>query len=278
MEKKEGEPEATAYWHKAEAPLLDDGVDADVLAIFDCCFASDVKGCQDNRRIYDLLAACPKGGFTPAPGPDSFSRRLIDTFNRLLDEDADQRILTTRLLEEMNKQCQTQVRLHDRLHKDDGRHVQLRPVSGQSKQKTEQDAKQFNQRPMEEAGVKLRFSLQTRDIPKKKMEKWAHELIKACDAASIPLRRIDWIKMEERHPKQMFRHAVKQVRRSLRRRSIQDENTIEDAQSPSRKRGRSNSRSRTISKRRLRGTSSNSEGPPVTGLLTPQSSREGQNP
>ncbi|KAJ4370824.1 hypothetical protein N0V86_008517 [Didymella sp. IMI 355093] len=154
-DRPEGEHEATAYWWKAEAPLLDDSVDADVLAIFDCCFASDVKGCQDSRRIYDLLAACPKGAFTPAPGPESFSRRLVETLNRLLDEDADQRILTTRLLEEMNMRYHTPAKLHDRLHKDDGRHVQLRPISGQSKQKTEKDAKNFSLRPMEEAGLTI---------------------------------------------------------------------------------------------------------------------------
>lgn len=274
-EKKTGEHHATAFWYKAEAPLLDEDLDADVLTIFDCCFASNGhKGGQDSRRIYDLLAACPKGDTTPAPGPNSFTRRLINTLDRLLDENSDQRILTTRLLEELNKKSRTQAELHDRLYKEDGRHVQLRPINGQSKQKTKQDAKAFNAKASEEAGIKLRFSLQERDMPKEKIELWAQELIKACDTAGVPVRRIDWIKMEERHPKQMFRHAVKAVRRMNRRRSIEfdDEETTE-TKPALKKRLRSNSLSPSMAKRRLKESSATSEVPSLSGLLTPQSTR-----
>ncbi|KZM21040.1 uncharacterized protein EKO05_0011167 [Ascochyta rabiei] len=208
-EQQEGNSLAVAYWHKAESPLLDEDIEGDVLTILDCCFASDAqKGRHHSRRIYDLLAACPKGGNTPAPGEFSFTRSLINTLDRLWAADPDQRILTTRLLEEITRNSGGQAKLHDRLYKDDGRHVQLRPIDGQSKEQTQHDAEQFDSSPLEEAGVKLRFSLQAKDITQVKIEAWAQRLVKASQDANIPLRRIDWLRMDNNEPGQRLRNVV----------------------------------------------------------------------
>lgn len=193
---------------------------ADVLTILDCCYASDAhKGSRGGRRIYDLLAACPAGKSTPAPGDRSFSRRLIDTLNGFMDEDEDQRILTTRLMKEINQtnaDCRTPVKLHDRLHKgvSDGRHVQLVRINGDSKSKTEEDAKEFKEKPNERASVMLRFSLHDPNMSQKKIETWAHRLIKACDGGDdvdVALRRIDWVRMEQTEPGQRFLSVVDTV-------------------------------------------------------------------
>lgn len=200
---------------------------ADVLAIFDCCYASNVKGCQDSRRLYDLLAACPEGKPAKAPGKNSFSQRLIDTLNKMLDEDLDQRILTTRIMDEMNKECRFPVKLHDRLHKgkSDGRHVQLVRINDGSKKKTQNAAKRFQKVAREEARVTLRFSLYEAALSQVQIERWAGHLVTASNStkANIPLRQIEWVRMEKspggrwrdaigavikNHPAQRFRDTV----------------------------------------------------------------------
>ncbi|KAF3037639.1 hypothetical protein E8E12_005056 [Didymella heteroderae] len=203
---------ATAYWYKAELPLLDsESMRADVLAIFDCCYASNVKGCQDSRRLYDLLAACPEGKPAKAPGKGSFSQRLINTLNEMLDEDPDQRILTTRIMDDMNKECRFPIKLHDRLHKgkSDGRHVQLVRINDGSKKKTQNAAKRFQKRAREEARVTLRFSLYESQLSQGQIEKWAGHLVTASNStkASIPLRQIEWVRMEK-SPGGRWRDAI----------------------------------------------------------------------
>ena len=198
-----------AYWHKAEVPLLDEDIEGDVLTIFDCCFASDAhKGRHHSRRIYDLLAACPEGGSTPAPGKTSFTRSLINTFDRLWKVDSDQRILITKLLEEMGRDSSTQAKLHDRLHKDDGRHVQLTLINGQSKEETERDAEKIESSELEGAGVKLRFSLEAKDVNQRGIERWAQHLVKATQDVGLTLRRIDWVKLESNERGQRFRNVA----------------------------------------------------------------------
>lgn len=214
----ECETTAAAYWHKAEVPLLDPiDMKADVLTILDCCYASDAhKGFQGGRRIYDLLAACPPGKPTPAPGARSFSRRLIDTLNRLLDEDESQRILTTRLMKEINQinpGFHHPVMLYDRLHRGmtDGRHVQLVQIDKDSKLKTEEDVKVSDNKPHERASVVLRFSLHDPRMTQTKIESWAHRLIRACNGdedVDVALRRIDWVEMQKTEPGDRFRNLV----------------------------------------------------------------------
>ena len=162
---------------------------------------------------------------TPAPSEGSFTRRLTATLNRLLDEGGDQRILTARLVEEMNQGCEMHAHLYDRFKRDDGRVVQLKPLTKQSKRETKRLASDFKKQPGEEAGVTLRFSLQDSQVSKKKIEDWAKELIRACKAAGISPRRIDWVKMEKNNPGQRLQRLVHDIvsqdRKSSPRRRFQ---------------------------------------------------------
>lgn len=178
----------------------------------DCCFAgSGHKGAGNSQRTYDLLAACDGDAETNAPGDTSFTQRLIATLDRLLDEGGDQRILTTRLVEEMNRGHEVHARLFDRFKRNDGRVVQLKPLTKQSKKETKKLASNFKLQPGEEAGVTLRFSLQDPQLPKKKIEDWAMELIQACKSVGVSLRRIDWVKMEKNNPGQRLQRLVHDV-------------------------------------------------------------------
>lgn len=253
---------------------------ADVLAIFDCCYASNVKGCQDSRRLYDLLAACPEGKPTKAPGKNSFSQRLVDTLNEMLNEDPDQRILTTRIMDEMNKECRFPIKLHDRLHKgkSDGRHVQLVRINDGSRKKTQNAVKRFQKVLSEEARVTLRFSLYDANLSQGQIEKWAGYLVTASNStrASIPLRQIEWVRMEKgpggrwrdaighvikNHPAQRFRDTVETAIKT---------NTGESIQQDTRKRSQPHQGS-TALKRQAQGLHLTPKNRPSPRFMTPES-------
>lgn len=190
---------ATALWADAERPLLEHA-EADVLAILDCCFASNAqKGHIEDRRAYELLAASPMNQTTRAPGPESFTTALIKSLKALLTEFSNQNFTTTKLLEKMNMNRDPPSMLWDRLHKHE-RHVQLAPLD-KDKKSSELKVQQFSARPPEEAWVKLRFSLQKPLVSQGQIEDLARELPSAFERANIVgLRRIDWIKMETMGP------------------------------------------------------------------------------
>ncbi|KAF2626411.1 hypothetical protein BU25DRAFT_98040 [Macroventuria anomochaeta] len=257
---KRGKHHAIAYWDIAEELLFKKGVEPDVFTILDCCFASrGHKGSDDSRRIYDLLAACDRDETTPAPCPTSFTERLVATLEKFLNDPDDQSILTTKLLEEINKDCDSPAYLFDRLKKNDNRHVQLKPLSEQTTEEAKELAIKFKNQPPEEAGVSLRFSLQKQDLSKKKIEEWAQALITACETV-VPLRRIDWVKMEKNSPGQRLQrlvdivHQAKNNPRQRFRKAI--ETVIENNETAAR---RANKRSRSedplpvTSKRRASG-------------------------
>jgi hypothetical protein len=187
---------------------------ADVLTIFDCCYASNAqKTCDESQRIYDLLAACPEGKTTPAPGKGSFTQRLVDTLNRLLKEEASQHILTTRLMEEMNKDCRLPVKLHDRLHKDahESRHVQLVRINSKTIKMTQKDVAEYKKKKVEDARVTLNFSLYNPDMPQLTIEKWAQQLVSASERAGVPLRRIDWVCLKKNKPGERLQSIVDKI-------------------------------------------------------------------
>ncbi|KAF1926376.1 uncharacterized protein M421DRAFT_422713 [Didymella exigua CBS 183.55] len=257
---------------------------ADVLAIFDCCYASNVKGCQDSRRLYDLLAACPEGKPAKAPGKDSFSQRLIDTLNEMLDEEPDQRILTTRIMDEMNKECRFPVKLHDRLHKgkSNGRHVQLVRINDGSKKKTQNAAKNFKGKAREEARVTLRFSLYAADLSQGQIEKWAEQLVPASNnsKANIPLRQIEWVRMEK-SPGGRWRDAIDTVMKNRPAQRFRDtvhtalENTaIQSSRPDTRKRAQQHPAS-SGAKRQAQGLHLTSVSRSSPRFMTPESSTAG---
>ncbi|KAF1361107.1 hypothetical protein EJ07DRAFT_76492, partial [Lizonia empirigonia] len=187
---------ATATWHKAEHSLLS-SADADVLAIFDCCYASNAhKGFAEDRRIYELLAASPRGYTTPGPGPNSFTNRLITSLRELLEEHQDGSFTTTKLLDRINNKRKTPstgasppAMLHDRLSKFHHRHIQLARLDGQA---AEQKQRVLDQQPQAEAYLELRFSLQNASMKHDQIEALARELPGAFNNANIPLCNIDW--------------------------------------------------------------------------------------
>jgi hypothetical protein len=81
--------------------------------------------------------------------------------------------------------------LWDQLNKRNNRHIQLRPLDSISLQ-----GHKYAESNLEGAWIKLRFSLEEDELNQGQIEELARKLPKAFRKAKIPLRRIDWIKME----------------------------------------------------------------------------------
>jgi hypothetical protein len=77
-------------------------VEADVLGIMDCCYASDInRNVVELSRTYEMLAASHKGGLTPQPGENSFTHRLIRHLKELVVNSAPGYFTTQHLVERM---------------------------------------------------------------------------------------------------------------------------------------------------------------------------------
>lgn len=78
-------------WSQTES-LIHTAEEADVLLIFDCCFAGKLCGTLNKRaafdtRIFEFLGATVSNGLARLPGKESFTRALICALEELADEE-----------------------------------------------------------------------------------------------------------------------------------------------------------------------------------------------
>ena len=71
-------------WNRAEDLLQD--TRADVLEIFDCCYAGNLGTRSPATRAFEYLAATAPGSTTKSPGPESFTSALIWALKELEKE------------------------------------------------------------------------------------------------------------------------------------------------------------------------------------------------
>ncbi|KAJ4316065.1 hypothetical protein N0V94_005623 [Neodidymelliopsis sp. IMI 364377] len=208
---------ASAIWCQAEKPLME-AAEADVLTLLDCCYAGSAhKGADGECRTYELLAACHKNGRTKGPGPNSFTTRLLDALERLLDKPQHRPITMTRLADTIitcDGHGVSPPYLLDRLDDHLGRHVQLAPVNKRSKQENEA----FQQRPREKSVVKMRFSLEVDVLSPDLIERWARELAKMHRKEKIPVRRIDWMRVGRRQTSKRWQDVMKHIQMENKKR------------------------------------------------------------
>ncbi|CAD6590615.1 MAG: hypothetical protein ASARMPREDX12_004603 [Alectoria sarmentosa] len=83
-------------WNKTEKLLLP--AEADVLEVFDCCYAGQLGLRTKGQRSFEYLAATEEMGSTKVPGKDSFTSALIYALETLVEEREDGRFTTVELL------------------------------------------------------------------------------------------------------------------------------------------------------------------------------------
>ncbi|KAL8754706.1 MAG: hypothetical protein Q9199_004154 [Rusavskia elegans] len=83
-------------WNKTEDLLRP--AEADVLEIFDCCYAGTLGLVRGENRLFEYLAAAKDQGMTGVPGPTSFTRALIFALTTLARHKKEGRFTTDELL------------------------------------------------------------------------------------------------------------------------------------------------------------------------------------
>ncbi|KAF2035247.1 hypothetical protein EK21DRAFT_84866 [Setomelanomma holmii] len=254
----------TAHWDEAEAPLKTHAK-GDALAILDCCFASTAaswsKSIVDDTRTYQLLAASTAGGKTKGPGEQSFTHALCDSLEQLLKDSKEGSFSVLQLWETINTKRTTQAALiWDRLQRYK-RSVQL----GRLKNTPERDAS-FRISEPERTSLTLRLSLKDEDLDDDTIENLARKLPQACNDAGARVRRVEWVKMEQRDPQRMVRN----VAREFVRRATGPDRPQREASTP-RKRTRSSTSALPTPKRPTRESPERLEVTAESGLHTPRS-------
>ena len=186
--------DAHANWNKAEDILKADEIDADILTILDTCYASNIaKSAKQSTRKFELLSACPFDQTTAAPGPESFTRALIDNLKDLAREYGERPFSTFHLNQRI---CMERMRLDTpsllwyRLPND--QHILLAPLkrgTGSVKPKAIVRAPR--------GYLTLRFALRDEELNKEQIEVLTRNLSKAFEnKRMIGLKKVDWLGIE----------------------------------------------------------------------------------
>jgi hypothetical protein len=184
--------DAHANWNKAEDILKADEIDADVLTILDACYASNItKSAMQSTKKFELLSACPIDQTTSAPGPNSFTRALIDNLYDLAKEYGDKPFNTFHLNQRIcmdQRRRETPSHLWYRLPSDQNILLApLKPNAGHTQQKP-------NVARATRGYLTLRFALRDESLEQEQIEFLTKNLSKAFENKKmIGLRRVDWL-------------------------------------------------------------------------------------
>ncbi|KAH6616393.1 hypothetical protein C7974DRAFT_401726 [Boeremia exigua] len=194
---------AFVSWRKTEELLRSDGVDGDVLTILDTSFASNMAEngkanlqITSTQKLFELLSACPENEITDPPGPNSFTRALIDTLSELAKTSGSRPFTTAQVTQRIRMKKtrkETPPQLFSFLSKD--RHIVLSPA------KVKEDHSKNLSWPQTYARSYLRLGMAFRDelLNEEQIEFLVSNLAKALkDVRFIGLRKIDWLGIEIR--------------------------------------------------------------------------------
>jgi hypothetical protein len=195
--------DAHANWNKVEDMLRSEEVEADILTIMDTCYASNLtqRGPiapnsdrrvvrSDQSKLFQLMSACGIDETTPAPGPYSFTRVLIDNLRDHLDNNGDKPISTFRLNQQINLDTRRDTASHLWYRMSDDRHIMLRPMKSAQVQRYEMYRARVGSR------LTLNFDLRDRVLNKEQIDYLAKSLGGALRGkAMMGVRSINWVGM-----------------------------------------------------------------------------------
>lgn len=184
--------DAHANWNKAEDILKAEEIDADVLTILDACYASNMtKAAMQSTKKFELLSACGLDQTTAAPGPNSFTRALIDNLEDLIREYGDKPFNTFHLNQRIcmdKRRRETPSYLWYRLPSDSN--ILLAPLKPGAKHVHHET----NVARAPRGYLTLRFALRDESLNKEQIEVFTRNLSKAFENKKmIGLRKVDWV-------------------------------------------------------------------------------------
>jgi hypothetical protein len=222
--------EPTCRWKSVETHLQD--ADADVLTIMDSCYAAAVIN-KNNRRVersFETLAAAHE--YTRQPGPESFTRALIDSLTDLHVEPADTirpPFDTSRLHDRIMRRMRTMRRKHhippllNRNENRNARHICLAPLSKNELQPIRQ-----TDRAKGILHLQVVFE-KNRELDMDETTRLASSLAQAAKSTNLNITTLDWVVFEPSAPKIRITVSVHKflriwVRNWRDRRRVRDRN------------------------------------------------------
>ena len=166
-----------------------------MVAIFDTCFASNLykNTQQEGCRSYELLTASGHDKTTARPGPRSFTTALISSLKALLDEYGDTPFTIRQLCEKINLHPQRRKNPSHvwSMFKRYDRNIELAPL----KRDLTERQKHFNL-DQTRAVLSLRLPLTVERLNQQEINNMARAFSNAAKKAKIPVKRIDWWRLQ----------------------------------------------------------------------------------
>jgi hypothetical protein len=189
---------ARVNWTKAEETLHSDDIESDILVMLDTTYASNtMKSGQTashwELKRFELLSACTIDQTTAAPGPNSFTRALIDALIELVNEFGDRSFSTFYL----NQRINLDKRRYDSpsqlwsFSKNSERQIHLARLK-RNKKDAEPSGSGFGQQP--QGYLTLRLALRDGWLRREQIEHMARSLTRSFGSQpSLGVRRIEWV-------------------------------------------------------------------------------------
>lgn len=186
----EGSPRAV--WNGVEVHFLQT-VRADVFAIFDCCYASDLfRNVPETGRTYELLAASHIGVTTSAPGEHSFTRCLIKQLKDLAAQSAEGCFTTRDLQERLQKEREDESPALWRRITGSNRHIRLKKGNH-----PDERSKKGYAIPTSARFLRLGFALKNELFTEMHIDRLTKKLPKLFQDAKVPVLDIRWLSCEK---------------------------------------------------------------------------------
>ena len=224
------------YWDDAETSLLKD-IDSDVLVILDCCYSANSamerpmstptegnpsinfnhrfrssgpsKSSGEDHPVYESIEVFSADNVTDGAGESSFTSALISSLKELSQESRDSTFTSKALMEKIS------------LKKDMLGSVVADNSQGQKRYRRLGPLKPTQNAPRakepERASLLLRFSLTTDNLEQAQIEKLAQQLPEAFREAHVPVRRIDWVKLDAAKRDHSSFHEVANAEMAIQR-------------------------------------------------------------
>ena len=170
------------------------------MTILDTCFASNLqKNIASPGRCYELLAASHFNKPTAAPGPNSFTRALINSLRQLLEESKEHGFTTWNLVARIASQPERQNNppyMVDLLGRWD-RRIRLAPLnSNPVKRRRSSAGTQSNYY----LTLEFALNLPKKELNDKQIEGLTAQLPQAFKNADITLRDMNWLELRTPTP------------------------------------------------------------------------------